>query len=319
MAYDIHKTNGELLTIVSDRTLDNTTPIGLLGKNYSGYGEIMAENLVHMLENFSKPLPPSNPIIGQLWWNTNSRIVYLYTADFSSGNSNQEFPGWTPLGGLNIIGDNSTGFETTRIQDTALQWHPAIKMKINGIIVAILSSDTGTYVPGGVDAALASRFPIIGQGINMNDGVDGSGSEYGNFKIRGRAMEAEFADMAEIYLSDTELRPGDIVKLGGSAEITKTDRANDNEVFGVVSTAPGFLLNAKMKYTDNAYPVALKGRVPCLVKGPVKRGERIVASDEPGVGIASSTDYNLQSIIGRAIGTKDDFGHGYIEIAVGAK
>jgi hypothetical protein len=53
MAYDVTKTDGTRLTILADRTVDVTTPIKLIGKNYAGYGEIMAENLVQMLENFS--------------------------------------------------------------------------------------------------------------------------------------------------------------------------------------------------------------------------------------------------------------------------
>lgn len=317
MAYDIHKTNSELLTIVADRTVDNTTPIKLLGKNYAGYGEIMAENMVQMLENFSNPTPPSNPIIGQFWWNSDDKVIYVYTADTSAYNSSN-YPGWAPIGGLNIIGSSNTGFHTTKIQDVAMQWHPAIKMVVNGVIVAILSSDSGTYTPGGASASLASRFATIGQGINMNDGVDGDGKEYGNFKIRGRAMEAEFADMAEMYISDQELRPGDIVKLGGGAEITKTDKQYDEEVFGVISTAPGFLLNAKAKYKEHSYPVALKGRVPCLVKGPVRKGQRIVTSELPGIGMATD-QFEPQYIIGRSITNKDDHDLGYVEIAVGIK
>ncbi len=152
----------------------------------------------------------------------------------------------------------------------------------------------------------------------MNDGVEGNGNEYGNFKIRGRAMEAEFADMAEIYKSDIELLPGNLVVLGGNQEITKTSRAFDDQIFGVISTAPGFLLNAKEKMKELAYPVALKGRVPCLVKGTVTKGQRIVASDIEGVGMATDT-FDAAAIIGRAIGTKQDNGVGLVEVAVGVR
>ena len=88
MAYDVTKSDGTRLTIVSDRTIDNTTSIGLVGKNYSGYGEIMAENLVHMLEHFSNIEAPDNPVIGQLWWKSDTEILYVYT-----GATN----GWVPL------------------------------------------------------------------------------------------------------------------------------------------------------------------------------------------------------------------------------
>jgi len=78
MAYDVTKSNTERLAIVNDRTVEtSSSSIGLIGKNYTNHGEIIAENLVHMLENFNsfnpanattEPLPPKNPIIGQLWY-----------------------------------------------------------------------------------------------------------------------------------------------------------------------------------------------------------------------------------------------------------
>lgn len=306
MAYDVTKTDGTRLTIVADRTIDATTPIKLVGKNYAGYGEIMAENLVQMLEHFSNPVAPINPVVGQLWWKSTEEVLYIY----NNG-------GWSPLGGRDVIGGRQTGFRIGSITDTIGNKHPAIQAVVNNVVVFIISSDPGIYTPGGVDSALADRFPVIGQGINMNDGQD-AGSEYGNFKIRGRAMEAEFADMAEIYKSDTELIPGNLVILGGHQEITKTTRAFDDQIFGVISTAPGFLLNAKDKMKELAYPVALKGRVPCLVNGPVRQGQRIVASEISGVGMATD-HFDPATIIGRAIGSKDAGGVGLVEVAVGVR
>ena len=312
MAYDVTKTDGTRLTIVSDRTVDITTPIKLLGKNYPAYGEIMAENLVQMLENFSNPVEPSNPITGQFWWNSNSRVIYVFDG-----------VKWNPIGGTDLIGGPVEGFSTALIKDTAGLFHRAMKIHVGssltattGTIVAIISSEATSYTPH-PDYSWASRFPTIGCGINMNDGQD-AGSEYGNFKIRGRAMEAEFADMAEIYKSDIELVPGNIVRLGGEMEITKTIKAYDEEVFGIISTAPGFLLNSKMKMQENAYPVALKGRVPCLVKGLVRKGQRIVSSEVEGVGMATD-EYNPINIIGRALNDKISDGISTVEVAVGVR
>lgn len=306
MAYDVTKTNGERLTIVADRQVDTTTSLRLLGKNYTAYGEIMAENLVALLEHFAAPVAPSSPMYGQLWFKTTENIIYVFTPN-----------GWAPLGGWDTIGGPSTGFQTSSIKDTNGYYHPAMKMVVNGTIIAILSSDVSTYVPH-ADTGLATSFPMIGQGINMNDtGTDDDG-EAGNFKFRGRSMEAEFADMAEIYLADDLLVNGNIVKLGGEKEITKTVHEYDDQVFGIVSTAPGFLLNAKRKFDQYAYPVALKGRVPCLVKGYVRKGQRIVASDEPGVGMAVD-HFDPAATVGRALVNKEVLGTGLVEVAVGVR
>lgn len=313
MAYDVTKTDGTRLTIVADRQVNNTIPIKLIGKNYAGYGELMAENLVQMLENFSNPTAPVNPIVGQFWWNSAENIAYVCAPNLSG-------PGvsWYPIGGREVIGGPSTGFKISSIQDTNGIFHPAIQAVVGGVVVCIFSGDAGSYTPGNRDAGLINRFPEIGQGINMNmTGTDSDG-EAGNFKVRGRTMEAEFADMAEIYRSDIELTPGNLVILGGNSEITKTNRAFDDQIFGVISTAPGFLLNAKEKMKEFAYPVALKGRVPCLVNGPVRKGQRIVSSDIAGVGMATD-QFDPATIIGRAIGTKDDGGVGLVEVAVGVR
>ena len=319
MAYDVTKTDGTRLTILADRTVDITTPIKLIGKNYAGYGEIMAENLVQMLENFSSPgnlntYQPEdtklvNPIIGQLWYDSVNEVINIYTAG-----------GWSPLGGRDLIGGKKTGIKIGSITDTSGFQHPAMQFVVNKVVVAIMSSDAGTYTPGGPDAALAIPFPDIGQGINLNQsGTADAGEEtWGNFKLRGRTVEAEFADMAEIYRADTPLLPGNLVRLGGEQEITKTIKAWDDEVFGVISTAPGFLLNSRMKMQEHAYPVALKGRVPCLVKGPIRAGQRIVPSDINGVGMAAD-HYDPAAIIGRAIGHKETDGIGLVEAAVGVK
>lgn len=312
MAYDVTKTDGTRLTIVADRQVNNTVPIKLIGKNYAGYGELMAENLVQMLENFSNPTAPINPIVGQFWWNSVENVLYVCAPNIGG-------PGvkWYPIGGRDIIGGPNTGFKIGSIQDTLGALHPAIQAVVGGVTVFIVSSDAGTYTPGQRDAALADRFPTIGQGINMNDGQD-AGNDYGNFKIRGRSMEAEFADMAEIYRSDVELKPGNLVILGGNKEITKTSRAFDDQIFGVISTAPGFLLNAKEKMKEFAYPVALKGRVPCLVSGPVRKGQRIVSSEIAGIGMATD-QFDAATIIGRAIGNKDESDVGLVEVAVGIR
>lgn len=79
MPYNINKTNGEQLVVVDEGTADLTsTSITLIGKNYSGYGESLNENLVHILENFSNSTSPASPIGGQLWYDTGTKILKLY-------------------------------------------------------------------------------------------------------------------------------------------------------------------------------------------------------------------------------------------------
>ena len=72
MAYIINKTNGDQLTIVPDRTVETTSSsLNIVGSNFNRYGEIIAEDMIHMLENFTNLESPRSPLEGQLWNDTN--------------------------------------------------------------------------------------------------------------------------------------------------------------------------------------------------------------------------------------------------------
>ena len=75
MPYIINKTNGQQLTIVQDASVDQTTDLTFVGRNYSGYGEIQNENFLKLLESFSNSTPPANPISGQTWYNTSDNTL----------------------------------------------------------------------------------------------------------------------------------------------------------------------------------------------------------------------------------------------------
>ena len=78
MAYVINKADGTVLTTLIDGTTDTTTDLTLIGKNYSGFGLAINQDLVKLLENFANSTPPSKPITGQLWYdkfeNTRSEL-----------------------------------------------------------------------------------------------------------------------------------------------------------------------------------------------------------------------------------------------------
>lgn len=87
MAYQINTTNGALLVEVADGQIDTTsTDITLIGRNYTGFGESINENFVKLLENFANSSEPSNPIAGQLWWDTGTNRLKVYTGSaFTTG------------------------------------------------------------------------------------------------------------------------------------------------------------------------------------------------------------------------------------------
>ena len=82
MAYTIVKSDGTVLTSIPDGTINTTsTSLGLPGRNYAGYGQTLDTNFVHVIENFADNNPPSNPLRGQLWFNTNNSTLYVCPTD----------------------------------------------------------------------------------------------------------------------------------------------------------------------------------------------------------------------------------------------
>ena len=77
--YIINKTDGTIAAVVNEGVVDTTsTDLALIGKNYTVYGEIIAENFVKLLENFANTSPPTNPIVGQLWFDTTNEKLLVY-------------------------------------------------------------------------------------------------------------------------------------------------------------------------------------------------------------------------------------------------
>lgn len=304
MPYTVdYSDSGKSAILVNDGTVDTSTSIALIGKNYTRFGEVLNENLLHLLENFASATAPSNPSEGQLWYDTADSYLMLY-------DNGQWYPIGSPAG--------TTRMEVRKRQDTLGVIHFTIEHIVDDSIVTITVDDTTAWTPAATEyledgvTALSTQFPVIQAGINMNTTTD--------YKFRGTATSAEYADLAERYAADRAYEPGTVVKLGGSHEITQTLVKHDTRVFGVISTAPGFEMNSAAG-DDTTHPyVALAGRVPCKTVGTVHKGDRLVSSAIPGHAMADkseATDYKM--VIGRALENKETEEAGTIEIVVGTK
>jgi hypothetical protein len=351
MAYEVNRTDGSVLVNLIDGEVDNTTTsLNLLGKNYLGYGELIAENFVHLLENFASSGEPANSVDGQLWFNTGENRLAVRDSDnnwktlahlaakptkpvetarlgdFWYDSTNKALKVYT--GDLTLPGSNAGWVTTSAFQggsglsfadlvDTSNVVHKVLRINVSGTCVAIISIDADFTIAA---SHAVPGFTTIGKGINMNTtGNDTTSLNPNAFKLRGISMEAEFADVAEIYVGDASYEPGTLVALGGEAEVTQTIGFADQDVFGIVSTRPAYLMNARRKHDKNALPIAVAGRIPVNVTGVVKRGDRLIASAIPGVAQAASPDAPAWSIVGRSLGEFSGEGIGKVEATVGVR
>lgn len=138
---------------------------------------------------------------------------------------------------------------------------------------------------------------------------DGSGN-FSAGTITALATSAQYADLAEKYAADADYAPGTVVMFGGDAEVTECGEDHCRKVAGVVSANPAYLMNSDA----DGVAVALQGRVPCKVTGPVSKGDMMVSA---GNGMArAEADPKMGAVIGKALADHEG-GEGVIEVVVG--
>jgi hypothetical protein len=203
MSYNINLTNGTTLVPggLSDGSIDiSHSSLTLIGRNYAGYGQFLNENFVSLLENFANGTGPSNPLKGQLWWDTTNNILRVWsgtTWKISTGatasNHNNPPGDLSSLGGdlwfdttngqLNVYSGTSwivvgptqtpatgnTGTLPALVTDTSGSTHIVIQFTISGTIYAILSKDTfSSALTGFATIKAGLNFTTLGTSLVLN-------------------------------------------------------------------------------------------------------------------------------------------------------
>lgn len=206
MAYTVNKTDGTILSTVADGTIDTTTDLTLIGKNYAGYGEFFNENLVKLLENFSNSSAPSSPVAGQMWWDKTNNLLKVYTGSafktVSSSTASSSSPGssvtgdlwwdttngqlkvyngssFTTIGPSFTSGTGTSGAIVATITDNSAADHVVVQLFTNNTIVAIVSKDA-TFTP----QSAISGFATIKPGVQLSTAVS-------NNKFQGTATDSD--------------------------------------------------------------------------------------------------------------------------------
>jgi hypothetical protein len=189
MAYTIHKTNGTIYATIADGTLDNGTSLTLVGKNYPGYGSILNENFIRLLENSANTSAPGSPVTGQLWWDSTNSLLKVYTGasfkNIGGSTSSASAPtgvvtgdlwwdtsnaqlkayngsSWTTIGPANTSGQGTSGAIVESVTDSLAVTHTIVSLYAANSRIAIVSKDT-TFTP----SPSITGFTTISPGINL--------------------------------------------------------------------------------------------------------------------------------------------------------
>ena len=182
------------------------------------------------------------------------------------------------------------------------------------MIISTSSNGNITLSPNGTGVVVVNKDIQNGQGNGI--GNIGSATTYFN-TVFAKATSAQYADLAENYEADADYAPGTVVVFGGTKEITISNKNHDTAVAGIISTNPSYLMNAGQT-GEWVLPVALTGRVPCLVQGPVTKGTVLVTGDTPGTAMAIKTSNFVPGcVVGKSLENIKSDQVKIIEVAVG--
>jgi len=209
MAYTINTTDGTIFATVADGTINTTSSLTLVGKNYAGYGEFLNENVLKLLESGANTTQPSAPLTGQLWFDKSAAVLKVYNGTLFKNLGSATASGSQPtsvvagdlwfdsanaqlkvydgsafilVGPSFTAGSGTTGAIVDTIEDNVAVDHVVVKMFVEDNIVAMISKDA-TFTPG----AAVTGFATIGPGIQLSTAVS-------NAVFKGSATNAQTLD-----------------------------------------------------------------------------------------------------------------------------
>jgi len=289
MSYTINHYNGTLLATVADGTVDTSTNLTLVGKNYAGYGQVQNDNFIWLLENFANTTQPPNAQTGQIWYDSaNKKIKFwdgnywrtgngsetatvapagLTAGDFWFNTSSNQLYVYNGSSSVLIGPQEVTNFGTTQMLSTSLldssnNPHAVIQGIAAGNVIFIISSDSFTL--SGTNAI--NGFDNVVQGLTLvntiaaNNGVTSNG-----YKFQGTASNSDRlgGQLASAYVTAGTASFSSVVNFsdGGYTVGSPNVKLTVSNVGGVltVSSAGNIVFNTTTALGSVKNPMILNG------------------------------------------------------------
>ena len=248
MAYQVDKFNGTFLVSVDDGTIDTTTDLRFVGKNYAGYGEVQNENFLHLLENFANTSAPPKRLTGQIWYDSGNKKLRFYdgtrfrtasgaeigptapsglqAGDFWFDTSAEQLYTWSGTEFV-LIGPETqpdlgaSAVSAQVVKDNIGNNHTIVKFQSGGDVISIVSKDAFT-----LNSTInpITGFTVIKKGVNLVNtngttgvtntdhyfwGTASNAARLGGFPASEYIRLGEVAFDSEISFKDAGLTVGD--------------------------------------------------------------------------------------------------------------
>ena len=233
MSYEVNKFSGAFVTSVADGTIDTTTDLRFIGKNYAGYGEVQNENFLHLLENFANTTAPPKSITGQIWFDTATKKLKYYdgarfkvasgaeaSASAPSGLSTGDF--WWDTGAKQLYAYTGTEFTLvgpiaspdlgSSIISAAVVYGTLATAEGPHTILKVITDDKTVAIASKIAFTLDNTknaiddFTVIKKGITLAKSQTGVSSD--DFKFWGTSSNS---DKLGGFASDAYLKIGETI------------------------------------------------------------------------------------------------------------
>jgi hypothetical protein len=234
MAYQVDKFNGQFLVSVEDGTIDTTTDLRFVGKNYAGYGEVQNENFLHLLENFSNTTAPPKVVTGQVWYDSSNKKLKFYdglrfkvaggaevsatapsgltTGDFWWDTGAKQLYAWTGTEFTLVGPESSPDLGSSTISAAVVKGNPALGPLGPHTILKVFADDKVVGIFSKAEFTLDNSqnpiedFTVIKKGFTLTKSQTGESTD--SYKIWGTASNSDrlggFAANEYLKIGDNE-------------------------------------------------------------------------------------------------------------------